>query len=54
MEIISAAYIYSGSVDKMVMEYEAKFRVKDHESIERALKSLGAVYEEEVLKKTTI
>jgi adenylate cyclase class 2 len=51
VEIISAAYIYSGSVDKMVMEYEAKFRVKDHESIERALKSLGAVYEEEVFEE---
>jgi len=35
----------------MVMEYEAKFRVDDHESIERSLKSLGAVYEEEVYEE---
>ncbi|GAY25242.1 hypothetical protein ATG_04450 [Desulfurococcaceae archaeon AG1] len=33
------------------MEYEAKFEVKDHSDIERALKSLGAVYEEEVFEE---
>jgi len=33
------------------MEYEAKFRVKDHEAIERVLRSLGAVYEEEVFEE---
>ncbi len=33
------------------MEYEAKFEVKDHSDIERALKTLGAVYEEEVFEE---
>jgi len=33
------------------MEYEAKFEVKDHSDIERALRSLGAVYEEEVFEE---
>lgn len=35
----------------MVMEYEAKFRVEDHESVERALRAVGAVFEEEVFEE---
>ena len=34
----------------VVMEYEAKFRVRDHSEVERALRTLGAVYEEEVFE----
>jgi predicted adenylyl cyclase CyaB len=33
------------------MEYEAKFRVRDHSEVERALRTLGAVYEEEVFEE---
>ncbi len=33
------------------MEYEAKFKVQDHGDIERTLRALGAVYEEEVFEE---
>ena len=44
-------YLLSLGAGEMVMEYEAKFRVQSHDDIERALRSLGAVYEEEVFEE---
>ncbi|MEM0438475.1 MAG: class IV adenylate cyclase [Sulfolobales archaeon] len=49
--VITLDYLLNPGAGEMVMEYEAKFEVKDHSDIERALKSLGAVYEEEVFEE---